>query len=187
MIVSLIGMSGSGKTYWSCRLADFGFQRISCDDRIENELRSQLSLDACSGIKGVARWMGQPYEPGYREREAAYLAAETKVVQEILETLVRGMTRDLVIDTTGSVVHTGEELCRGLPAQSTVVYLENSPTDFELMFEQYLKDPKPVVWADLFRPQENETNGAALARCYKELLQYRKALYEKYEIGRAHV
>ncbi len=182
MILSIIGMSGSGKTYWSRKLAEFGFHRVSCDDRIEEQLQLQFQLhrDGYSGIQGVARWTGHPYEAGYQERQAAYLAAETKVVKEILETLERGVTRDLVIDTTGSVVYTGEELCRGLLARSIVVHLESSLTDFEVMFQQYSKDPKPVVWGDLFRRQENETNEAALARCYKDLLQYRRTLYEKY-------
>ncbi len=180
MILSLIGMSGSGKTYWSCKLAERGFQRICCDDGIEELLQSQGHLDRRSGIQSVAQWMGQPYEPGYQERQAAYLAAEVKVVQAILDSLRRGGTGDLVIDTTGSVVYTGEELCRGLQARSTVVYLGSSLTELEVMFQQYSKDPKPVVWGNRFGRQKNESNETALARCYKDLLQHRRTLYEKY-------
>src|SRR5208282_2351132 len=110
MIVTLIGMSGSGKTYLSCRLCELGFERISCDDRIEDKLGPVLRKGGYRGIDGVARWMGQPYETGYAVRQAAYLAAEREVVQEILEGLEEGATDRLAIDTTGSDVHTGEEL-----------------------------------------------------------------------------
>ncbi len=143
-------------------------------------LRPKLRKGGHRGIQGVARWMGQPYETGYAERQSAYLAAETRVMQEILERMSRGVAGDLVIDTTGSVVYTGDRLCRDLQVGSTVVYLENSHSELETLFEQYSKDPKPVLWGERFERQTGETIEAALARCYKDLLQYRRALYEKY-------
>lgn len=187
MILSLIGMSGSGKTYWSRNLAEFGFERISCDDRIEEILRMELARAGHSGIQGVARWMGQPYEAGYAERQAAYLSSEIQVLREILEKLRQGSPGQLAIDTTGSVIYTGDALCRDLQAASTIVYLENSTSELESLFEQYSRDPKPVLWGELFRRQEGETNEAALARCYKDLLRYRRALYEKFATVRIPV
>ncbi len=67
MIVCLIGMSGSGKAYWSRKLADHGFQRIRCDGPIEELLQSEPHLGRYSGIRGAAPWMGQPDEPGYQD------------------------------------------------------------------------------------------------------------------------
>ncbi len=181
MILSLIGMSGSGKTHWSRTLSAHGFPRISCDDRVEERLISGSLLSREEGgIAGVARWMGQPYEPGYDERQAAYLDAEARVMKEILDALERDKPRDLVIDTTGSVVYLGDEICRRLQASTVVVYLETSPQEIEEMLARYLEDPKPVVWGESFRRREQETDRDALVRCYRGLLDYRKALYERY-------
>ena len=38
MKLSLIGMSNSGKSYWSKKLEDYGFKRFSSDDYIEEIL-----------------------------------------------------------------------------------------------------------------------------------------------------
>jgi len=180
MIITLIGMSGSGKTHLSYRLYELGFERISCDDRIEEKLRSDLLKGGYRGINGVARWMGQPYEADYPVRQAAYLSAEREVVREILNGLTSGKRSKVVIDTTGSVIHIGEDLCRALQASSTIVYLETSLPDLEFLYQEYAKNPKPVVWGEAFHRQADETNMAALARCYKEFFHYRRSLYEKY-------
>lgn len=184
MILSLIGMSGSGKTHWSRKLAEAGYARIGCDDRIERRLAHQGHLTGSGGIERVARWMGQPYEPGYAAREGAYLAAERAVVNDILDKIDLGIdagrVTNLAIDTTGSVIYLGEEACRQLQAQTTVVYLETSPDEMEEMFRQYLADPKPVMWSDAFRRREGETDQQALQRCYRDLLHKRRALYGLY-------
>jgi len=190
MILSLIGMSGSGKTHWSRRLAEAGYERIGCDDRIEQRLTEAGHLNGTGGIGGVARWLGQPYEPGFAQREAAYLAAERAVVNEILDkfdparvndlTIDAGRATNLAIDTTGSVVYLGEDTCRRLQAQTTILYLETSPEEMEEMFRQYLADPKPVMWSDAFRRREGETDHQALQRCYRDLLHMRCALYGLY-------
>ena len=74
--IALVGMSGAGKTFWAKRLAASGRPSISCDDRIEERLRSHLAADGYTGINGVAAWMGWPDSATYAQREADYLAAE---------------------------------------------------------------------------------------------------------------
>ena len=190
MILSLIGMSGSGKTHWSRRLAEAGYECIGCDDRIEQRLAAEGRLRGAGGIERVARWMGQPYEPGFAAHEAAYLAAERGVVSEILALLERDPVAKLAIDTTGSVVYLGEEISRRLQAQTTIVYLETSPEQLELMFRQYIADPKPVVWRDAFQRRDGESDQQALKRCYRDLLQSRRALYARYatvKLSAAHL
>ena len=184
MLLSLIGMSGSGKTHWSRKLAEAGYERIGCDDRIEQRLTEAGHLNGRGGIGSVAGWLGQPHETGFAQREAAYLAAERAVVNDILDKIDRGIdtgrATNLAIDTTGSVIYLGEEICRRLQAQTTIVYLETSPEELEEMFRQYLADPKPVMWSDAFRRREGETDQAALQRCYRDLLHTRRALYTLY-------
>ena len=101
MRLSLMGMSGSGKSYWSQKLAEHGFKRFCCDALIAQKLRSQLTAADGAPVE-MGKWMGFPYEPGYRIREAQYLAFEVEVVREILEYL-RNTTEsdeDIVVDTT---------------------------------------------------------------------------------------
>ncbi|MBD3202988.1 hypothetical protein GF327_01730, partial [Candidatus Woesearchaeota archaeon] len=68
MIISMIGMSNSGKTYWSKKLEKkYNFQRYTCDDIIRKKLKKILKKQGFSGIKDVSEWMGQPYEKRYEK------------------------------------------------------------------------------------------------------------------------
>jgi len=42
MTISLVGMSGTGKTYWSKQLESKGFKRFCCDDLIGEKLGTVL-------------------------------------------------------------------------------------------------------------------------------------------------
>ena len=48
------------------------------------------------------------------------------------------------------------------------------------MFNQYLKEPKPVIWNDVFSPKSGESNEEALKRCYPELIKQRTEMYYRY-------
>ena len=108
--IALIGMSGAGKTFWSRRIAESGIPAISCDDRIEEKLARRLASGGYSGINGVAAWMGWPDSATYAERESQYLAEEIATLDEILSDLERNRQQSLVLDTTGSVIYTGNHL-----------------------------------------------------------------------------
>ena len=182
MRLSLIGMSGSGKSYWSMRLAELGFHRFCCDDLIEAELGSELLAEDGTAV-GLGEWMGFPFEPHYEERESAYLEYERKVLAEVLGEIKRGAVNPdlkIVIDTTGSVIYTGEEILRSVCRHTTVVHLATPPEVKEQMLKVYVTNPRPILWRDLFRKMKDETNQQALARCYPRLLHSRERLYEKY-------
>src|SRR5215470_14578427 len=108
--LALIGMSGAGKTFWTRQIAETGVPAISCDDVIEEKLASRLQAGGYAGINGVAAWMGWPDSTTYAEREAQYLAEEIAALDEILSGLEKGPYRSLVLDTTGSVIYTGNHL-----------------------------------------------------------------------------
>src|SRR5215467_12014901 len=104
--LALIGMSGSGKTFWSRQLAAAGHPAISCDDKIEERLASRMAAGGYSGINGVAAWMGWPDSPTYAERESQYLSEEIAVLEQVLDDLARSPEKSLVLDTTGSIIYT---------------------------------------------------------------------------------
>jgi shikimate kinase len=176
--LALIGMSGAGKSFWTKRLAESGYTTTSCDDRIEERLRERLAAGGYSGINGVAAWMGWPDSPTYAEREAEYLTEETATLDELLTDLERNPGKELVLDTTGSVIYTGNHLLLRLRRQMTVVYLAASAPEQELLIERYLNDPKPVLWRGAFQPRKGETPRDTVARCYPALIAARRQSYE---------
>jgi shikimate kinase len=178
--LALIGMSGAGKSHWALKLAAAGFRVLSIDDRIEKKLAPELAAGGYRGIGGVAAWMGWPDDPAYREREKKYLACEVKSMGEALDEIQASGEEGTVLDTTGSVVYTGEEICRRMQSLTTVVYLEASPAEENVLIARYLSDPKPVLWGDQFAQRPGESTQQAIARCYPQLIARRKKSYERY-------
>lgn len=175
---ALIGMSGTGKSFWTKRLAAEGWPAISCDDRIEEKLASRLAAGGFSGINGVAAWMGWPDSPVYAEREAQYLEAEIHTLGEVLADLEHHPDKSLVLDTTGSVIYAANNLLLRLRRQMTVVHLAASLEEQQMLIERYLNDPKPVLWRGAFRPKRGETPRETVTRCYPILISARRQSYE---------
>ena len=184
MIITLLGHSGCGKSHFARRLAaELGFKNICCDDLIEQKLAPELERQGLSTIAGVSKWMGQPYEPHSQERQEKYLAAEAEVIDEIVASLPEdgwGAPDNIVIDTSGSVIYTGEKRLLSLKQRSRIIYLAVPESEYQFMFEQYFADPKPVIWAGGFRLISGETNEQALERSYPELITTRSKLYAEY-------
>jgi shikimate kinase len=176
--LALIGMSGAGKTFWTKKLAAGGWPAICCDDGIEQRLAAQLAAGGYSGINGVAAWMGWPDSATYAEREADYLAEEIHTLDEILTELEKQPEKSLVLDTTGSVIYTGNNLLMRLRRQMTVVYLAASAEEQLLLIDRYLNDPKPVLWRGAFQPKAGEKARETVGRCYPALIAARRQSYE---------
>ena len=181
MIISFIGMSGTGKSAWSNKLEKFkGFKRFSIDELIEKELEPELKALNYRGTSGLSQWLGQPYDKRYAENSRRYLELEAKTLSASLDEINRlGGKTDAVIDTTGSVVYLPVGLLKILKSRARVVYLESAASRLKEMIEKYTADPKPVIWGEIYRPLPGETNDETLTRCYPLLLKYRIKLYEK--------
>ena len=171
-------MSGSGKSFWTKRIAASGYPAISCDTRIEERLKSQLQSGGFSGINGVAAWMGWPDRSTYAEREAAYLAEEVSTLDEVLTSLEKNPQQDLVLDTTGSVIYVGNHHLHRLRKQMMVLYLAASAEEQQLLIRRYLEDPKPVLWRGAFQPRPAESPRQTVARCYPALIAARRQSYQ---------
>jgi hypothetical protein len=176
--LALIGMSGAGKSYWTTRIAAASYPAISCDTQIESRLKPALESGGYSGINGVAAWMGWPHLPTYSDREAAYLSEEIAVLDEVLTSLEKNPDRDLVLDTTGSVIYAGNHLLYRLRKQMLVIYLAASRDEQQLLIQRYLEDPKPVLWRGAFQARPGEDPKATVARCYPALIGARRQSYE---------
>jgi shikimate kinase len=182
LALTLIGMSNVGKSFWSTHLAEEAdFNAIGCDDLIEAELGSVLQDAGFNGgITDMAKWMGQPYDPQFTANQHTYLDLETMTMRRTIERLTQSsLNGNTVVDTTGSVVHTGDKIAEELAKNSTVVYLEATPSMRQKMFELYIAEPKPVVWGDVYTQREDEMPSEALSRSYPELLARRSGLYQR--------
>jgi len=182
MRISLIGMAGSGKSYWSIKLAQHGFRRFCCDDLIAAKLAPDF-LRPDGTTMEMGKWMGFPYERHYKKHESTYLTYEVEVLIEIFEYLeshknTRG--ENIVVDTTGSVIYTGEEILQKLSRYTTVIYLLAPSELQEQLLNAYISKPHPMLWRDSFSKKAGETNQEALARCYPQLLSARERLYARY-------
>lgn len=178
--LSLIGMSNRGKTYWGRRLAPLGFTHLCADDSIAKVIKAELALDGYSGdIADVAAWMGLPHEERSHGRQKRYLAIEESLMEQALMSLWHRRDR-VVLDTTGSVIHTDPLICEVLHDLTTVVHLETPPELQEEMFQRFLAEPKPIIWGRHYAPLEGEEPAQTLRRCYPQLLAWRSEQYAKY-------
>lgn len=176
MKITLIGMSNVGKTYWSKKLEEKGFIRFSCDEYIADKLGH-------TGIEAVSEWLRQPYDAAHKDNSLKYLDLERKALEYILSRLKNLRSEKVVIDTTGSVIYTGELLMDKLQKLTKIVYLDTPDSVQQLLHQSYLENPKPVIWGDIFHLLDDETFEEAVERCYPKLLKYRCEKYRKY----AHV
>jgi len=181
MIISLIGMSNSGKTYWSKKLESYGFKLFSCDDYIENRLETVLKSLGLHGTDGMAKWMGQPFDKQYPQTSKQYLELERESLDNIIQYLQhRKDYKNIVVDTTGSIVHIGGKIVDELAKLTTIIYLDTPAEIRHWMCELYFKNPKPVIWGDHYKIAYGESQLDALKRCYPNLLEYRCRKYREY-------
>jgi hypothetical protein len=177
--LALVGMSGSGKSFWTKKLAAAGWRSVCCDDLIEQRLAPRLAAGGYSGINGVAAWMGWPNSATYGPREAEYLAEEIGVMDEFLNNLEKDSSgTPIVLDTTGSVIYAQNNILMRLRRQLTVVHLANTDDEQRMLVERYLNDPKPVLWRGTFHAKDQETPRETVARCYPLLIAARRKSYE---------
>jgi shikimate kinase len=180
MRLSLIGMAGAGKSYWASKLAEHGFKLFCCDDLISKKLAPLLKRPDGTTMT-MGEWMGFPFHPDYKKRELKYLNLEIEVLNEILDSLEENdgsPDGDVVVDTTGSVIYTGEGILKRLRQCTTCIHLSTPPEVREQLLSAYVTNPHPMLWRDTFNREPNETHGAALERCYPKLFMARQRLYE---------
>lgn len=179
MLLTLIGMSGIGKSYWSRKLEQDGFIRFGCDDLITVHLAQMLGYDNPADFDMHA-WVGYPDETTHAERAIEYLQAEESVLKNIINYLENAKPEEkIVIDSTGSIVYMKPELIRRLQELTHLVYLDISPDDLDKMLTFYLQNPVAIMWNGYFRPYPEEPRLKTFERCYPLLIQSRKQKYRE--------
>lgn len=178
--IILLGMSNSGKTYWSKLLAkEFGYEHIEFDRLIGN---SEEIADLLRGISGqdeaerMGRYFGMPWEPGFQEKENRFLAVERRLMSADY-----GLGR--ILDLTGSAIYSPDQLARTTQTGLVAHLATSQEVQGQIiarMLEDYVKKPKPVCWDGNFNQKAGETGEEALKRCYPLLVGSRAELYEQF-------
>ncbi len=175
MKLSLIGMSGAGKSYWARRLQKYGWKLYCCDELIAKKLAHELPTP---DTRALAAWMGRPYDVQYTEMSKRYLLLENQVLHEILDEVESNTKDNIVIDTTGSVIYTDPALQSRLQSATQILYLLAHKSAVDVLYQQFLREPKPIIWGDAYAKKADESNEDSLSRCYKDLLSFRMKKYQ---------
>jgi len=167
--VAFIGMSNIGKSYTAMRLATkYDFNLIEVDKIIWENLGHD-------SMEAFAQWQGHPYTEGYEEREKHSISLETQATRKALKTELRNP----MIDTTGSVIYTDEDVLDALRQDYYIVYIEAIEDHLERLKVQYFKQPKPLIWAGHYETLEGKTKTESILECYPKLLTSRGTAYAK--------
>jgi len=166
--LAFIGMSNIGKSYTATRLAErFDFELVEVDKLIWEELGHD-------DMASFAEWQGQPYSDGYSDREKRSIALETAATRKALSL----NKRNTILDTTGSVIYTGDDVLQVLCETHYVVYIQASEAALERLKVQYFQQPKPLIWKNYFDQNLGLTDQDAVLESYPKLLEARAESYE---------
>lgn len=169
--LAFVGMSNAGKSYLSRQLQEqAGFMWYEVDQEIANQL-------GLGDVSEVAEWMGQPGDAQYEEHEKIYSQKEEKCTHlHHLDT----NGKNLVFDTTGSVIYLSQDALDWLHEDCFIVHIDVGEDSIPDMLEQYLQEPKPVSWDGLLQPESGESEAETLRRCYPLLVKDRLSKYRAF-------
>lgn len=156
--ITLMGMSGSGKTYITSFLDKLGWTSYSCDYQIGSKyLKDDLAgLEAFSAedislLSHFIGKLGNEEKGGYaldlfKERQMAYYNAETAAVGEAID-ICMGSTGNFVHDSTGSLCEIMDENLLARVGEHTLfVYLTVDDEGEKAVLKRAQDYPKPLFF-----------------------------------------
>lgn len=165
--IAFIGMSNIGKSMTAKRLSNaYDFTLIDIDSEIQKQL-GQDSMDE------FAKWQGQPYEEGYKEREEKSLALET----ETILAAINNTKGNVILDTAGSVIYTSMAALKALKHDFFIVHIKADRAEVTRLKSIYYTSPKPLAWDKHYKPNPKLSHAENIQKCYPKLLKARAKLY----------
>ena len=166
--LSFVGMSNCGKSYRSKVLErECGFFWYQVDGDILNELGFKDEAE-------ISAWLGYPTSPTYSERERRYIELENEFTGKAA---MASPGKNLVFDTTGSVIHLDPATLAALRENTLVVHLDVGEESLDMLIAKFFEKPKPVAWSGYFSQAAGESEMEALRRSYPALLAERLERY----------
>lgn len=159
--ITLLGMSGVGKTYLSGLLEQWGWARYSCDYEIGNRyLKDQLggamrTPDDMQALSNFIGKLGNPKLGGldfetFKLRQRAYYDAECRAVSGVPDAIKRAHENGIsnfVHDSTGSLCEIMDEsLLEALGRHTFFIYLKAGAEEERMVLERAQEVPKPLFF-----------------------------------------
>jgi len=146
--VTLLGMSGAGKTHFSQRLAAWGWTHYSNDFEIAGALGIEVSVDDLSALSAFVGQVGDEAKGGlnlaeFKHRQKLYYDAECSVLGNIP---YAGVGK-FVNDSTGSFCEIDDDGLIGRVAdKSLLVYIETNEATQKEVIARAVEYPKPLFF-----------------------------------------
>ncbi len=160
--ITLIGMSGAGKTHISCQLEKWGWYNYSCDyvigsEYLKEELDSTqgLSAENIGALSVYLGKLGKPLSGGFdldlfKQRQKSYYDAEVKALYAMGEALDRA-NRNFVHDSTGSLCEIeDDDLLKKIGGQTMFIYLKTGEQEEREVLRRAREYPKPLFFPPQF-------------------------------------
>ena len=166
-VITLMGMSGVGKTYLSLMLDGQGWRHYSCDLEIgKNILGAEIektlgeanvvTADDLSQLSRYVSRLGDPEKGGlgydeFKRRQQKYYDAECKSLGQLLN-VVRHATRNgfthTVNDSTGSLCEIEDDrLMDFIDENSLIVYIKANEEEEQEVLKRAQEYPKPMFFS----------------------------------------
>jgi len=163
--ITLLGMSGAGKTFLSCRLEEWGWRNYSCDYEIGSRFlkpdleafagSNEFSAENIGVLHEFLGKLGNPELGGYeldlfRERQKAYYDAEVAALWEMGEVMDQG-AGPFIHDSTGSLCEIeDEDVINDIGQRTLFVYLETDEAAEKVVLQRAQDYPKPLFFPKAF-------------------------------------
>lgn len=156
--ITLIGMSGAGKTHISAQLQSWGWNNYSGDfvigDRYMRDALSAYGGFSVEDISGLSEYLGKVGNPDlgglpleeFQKRQKEYYDAECRSLEDML---VEG--ENFVHDSTGSLCEVeNENLLRKIGDETLFVYLKTDAVAEKQVLKRAYEYPKPLFFPPMF-------------------------------------
>lgn len=164
--ITLIGMSGVGKSYTSHALENMGWTNYSCDYLIgtkylDDVMQETLSFETTVGKDNMAflskfvGMLGSPDKGGlsmeeFRRRQQLYYEAECDSLRD-MRAAVEAAEGHFVCDSSGSFCEIDDEsILHEVGEQSLIVYLKVRQEGHAEILDRAFKSPKPLYFPPSF-------------------------------------
>lgn len=160
--ITLLGMSGAGKTHISCQLEAWGWHNYSCDYVIGDKyLKDELSgvgpitADDIGALSEYLGKLGDTNHGGFgldlfRDRQKAYYDAEIAALYD-MGRVMSDVNGDFIHDSTGSLCEVEDDaLMKKIGEQTLFVYLKTDKQEEKLVLQRARDYPKPLFFPPEF-------------------------------------
>ncbi len=160
--ITLIGMSGAGKTHISSKLESWGWSNYSCDYEIgAKSLKDELvgdkkfTVEDISALSDYLGKLGNPDKggfllPKFKERQTAYYEAEVAALVAMKDAW-NASNSNFVHDSTGSLCEIEDkDLIQEIGNQTLFVYLKTGEKEDKEVLQRAKDNPKPLFFPPKF-------------------------------------